>query len=119
MALSTIDVLVPTAQSDMDDFETIIGSKGRFTIAISDEGAESVANNSQFYEDRVTFEKLGEKTLLKEKSDIGESKELGDATVTLEGYQFTEFTPNAEEAPRFSSFTNGMILLTVKFDIAE
>ena len=117
MAKSTVDVLVPTAQSDLDDFETIIGSKGRFTIAISDDGAESVATNSNLYEDRVTFENMGEKKMLKEKSEIGESKELGDATVTLDGYQFTEFTPNAEEAPRFSSYTNGIVLLTVKFDI--
>ncbi len=116
---STVDVLVPTAQSDMEDYETIIGSEGRFTMALSDDGAESVVNNSKFYEDRVTFENMGEKKMLKEKNDIGESQELGDATVTLEGYQFTEFTPNTEEAPSFSSFANGIVLLTVKFDLTN
>ncbi len=52
--------------------------------------------------------------MLDQKEGIGESQELGDTTVTLEGYQFTEFTPNMDEAPRFEDF-NGVVLLTVNF----
>lgn len=60
---------------------------------------------------------MGEKKMLKEESDIGESEQLGDVTVTLEGYQITEFTPNEVEAPRFTDFNNGIVLLTAKFDL--
>ena len=55
--------------------------------------------------------------MLKEESGIGKSEPLGDATVTLDGYQFTEFTPNEVEAPRFENFKNGIVLLTVKFQL--
>src|SRR5699024_5799033 len=59
---------------------------------------------------------MGDKEMIKEKSDIGEKEDIGDDyVVELEGYQFTEFTPNSEEAPRFSNFENGIVLLTVKF----
>src|SRR5690625_7991375 len=56
----------------------------------------------------------GNKTMVKEKEDIGETKELGNSKVTLEGYQFTEFEPNENEAPRFEDFDEGIIILTVK-----
>ena len=115
--LGTIDVLVPTAHAKEDDFGSSFGERGRFTLSVNAAGDESVASNSGFYQDRVTFEKMGDKKMLKEKSDIGDTQELGDNTVTLDGYQFTEFTPNADEAPSFSSFANGMVLLTTKFEI--
>jgi len=60
---------------------------------------------------------MGEKEMIKEKSDIGDSEELGDYTVELDGYQVTEFTPNKDEAPRFEDFDNGIVLLTVKFNL--
>ena len=115
--LGTIDVLVPTAHAKEDDFGTSFGERGRFTLAVNAAGDESVATNSGFYDDRVTFEKMGDKKMLKDKSDIGDTQELGENTVTLDGYQFTEFTPNAEEAPRFESYANGIVLLTTKFEI--
>ena len=42
--------------------------------------------------------------MLKEKSSINSSQELGAVHVTLDGYQFTQFTPNSVEAPRFANF---------------
>ncbi|PAQ15793.1 hypothetical protein CD798_04780 [Bacillaceae bacterium SAOS 7] len=60
---------------------------------------------------------MGEKKMLKEKSGINESQPLGDVNVTLDGYQFAEFTPNEVEAPRFTSFPNGVVLLTVKLQL--
>ena len=42
--------------------------------------------------------------MLKEKSSINNSQELGAVHVTLDGYQFTQFTPNSVEAPRFANF---------------
>ena len=55
--------------------------------------------------------------MLKEKSSINNSQELGAVHVTLDGYQFTQFTPNSVEAPRFANFKNGIVLLTVKFKL--
>jgi len=63
------------------------------------------------------MDNMGEKKMLKEKSGINDSKKIGDVNATLEGYQFTAFTPNEVEAPRFSNFTNGVTLLTVKFKL--
>lgn len=118
----------PTAQTNPDDISTAIGRKGSFTIDFSSVAAEesesadtentskesSTDINEGFYEDATTLENLGEKAMLDQKEGIGESQELGAIKVTLEGYQFTEFTPNMEEAPRFEDF-NGVVLLTVKF----
>ena len=117
MDLSVLDMTVPKPRTDKDDFGSTFGEEGRFKIVLSDDGAEAAESNSKFYEDKVTFDSMGEKKMLKEKSDIGDSQDLGDAKVTLEGYQFTEFTPNADEAPRFENFTNGMVLLTTKFKV--
>ena len=41
---------------------------------------------------------MGDKKMLKEKSGINNSQELGAVNVTLDGYQFTQFTPNSVEA---------------------
>lgn len=117
MDLSVLDMTVPKPRADKDDFGSTFGEEGRFKIALSDKGVETAESNSKFYEDRVTYDSMGEKKMIKEKSDIGDSQDLGDAKVTLEGYQFTEFTPNADEAPRFENFTNGMVLLTTKFEV--
>lgn len=115
--LSTVQVEVPQAQGEKDNYDSLIGKKGKFTLSLNEEGAEKVAANEAFYQDKVTIDDMGEKKMLKEKDGIGESEELGDVSVTLDGYQFTEFVPNSEEAPRFSSFENGIVLLTVKFNL--
>ena len=113
--LSTVSVDVPPAQAVKGEFGSPIGQDGKFNLSLNEEGAEKVAANAAFYEDKVTIENMGEKKMLVEKEAIGENQELGDVNVTLEGYQFTEFTPNEVEAPRFENFQNGIVLLTVKF----
>lgn len=113
--LSTITININTPHSDKGDVNSNFGKKGKFVIPLSDEGSEKAEANKAFYEDKVTYDDMGDKKMLKEKSDINESEMLRDVKVTLDGYQFTEFTPNEEEAPRFSGFENGMVLLTVKF----
>ncbi|MBY7142354.1 DUF5068 domain-containing protein [Virgibacillus sp. NKC19-3] len=119
MDKGTVDVEVPQPQQDPDDFSSTFGEDGRFEFTLdqdsSDEKEEKDGQN--FYEDKVTADNMGDKTMLKEKDGIDESEELGDITVTLDGYQFTEFEPNEEEAPRFEDFSEGVVLLTVKFAI--
>ena len=99
------------------DVSSGFGPIGRFNLALNSEGAEKISSNAAFYQDKVTFENMGEKKMLKEKSGINDSKQLGDVNVVLDGYQIVEFKPNAEEAPRFTNFKNGMALLTVKFKL--
>ncbi|MFP7494624.1 DUF5068 domain-containing protein [Terribacillus saccharophilus] len=107
---------VPVPQAKKDEFSNPIGSPGKFTINFDEEGAAKTESNKEFYQDATSVDNMGEKKMLEQKDGIGESQELGDTTVTLEGYQFTEFTPNEVEAPRFEDF-NGVVLLTVKFGI--
>lgn len=114
---STVSVEVPTPQEEAGEFDKPIGKKGNFLLALNDEGADKVSSSGDFYQDKATYENMGDKEMIKEKSGIGESEELGDYTVELEGYQFTEFTPNKDEAPRFENFENGVVLLTVKFNL--
>lgn len=115
MDLGSIQVDVPPAQGTKGKFDNPIGSKGKFTISLNDKGAEKASANAKFYQDDVTKNDMGEKKMLKEKSDIGKKEKLRDVTVTLDGYQFAAFTPNEVEAPRFKNFKNGVVILTVKF----
>lgn len=115
--VSTATVEVPAPQSDPEDVSSSFGEAGEFTLSLNEDGAEKTEKNKDFYSDAVTADDIGDKEMIKEKDDIDESEKLGDVTVTLDGYQFTEFTPNEVEAPRFESFDNDIVLLTVKFDL--
>lgn len=115
--VSTVTVEVPAPLAVKDDYSSTIGKDGQFTISLNDAGAEKIKANAAFYNDKVTLDDMGEKKMLKEQSGIGKSEQLGDVTVTFDGYQFTDFTPNAVEAPRFENFKNGIVLLTVKFNL--
>ncbi|HDR7793674.1 TPA: DUF5068 domain-containing protein [Bacillus luti] len=116
-SLSTVSVTVPTAQANKGKFDAPIGSPGNFSLSLNKQGSEKVATDKTFYQDKATANNMGDKKMLKEKSSINSSQELGAVNVTLDGYQFAQFTPNSVEAPRFASFKNGIVLLTVKFKL--
>lgn len=117
LSLSTVSVSVPTAQANKGKFDAPIGSPGNFSLSLNKQGAEKVAADKTFYQDKVTANNMGDKKMLKEQSDINNSQELGAVNVTLDGYQFAQFTPNSVEAPRFANFKNGIVLLTVKLKL--
>ncbi|MFJ6413479.1 DUF5068 domain-containing protein [Terribacillus saccharophilus] len=112
---ATVEVPAPT--TNPDDLSTALGTKGQFTINLSEEGAKQTEANAAFYQDAISVDNMGEKTMIEEKEGIGQSQELGDSTITLDGFQFADFTPNEYEAPRFENFQNGVVLLTVKFNV--
>lgn len=116
-SLSTVSITVPTAQATKGKFDAPIGSPGNFSLSLNTQGAEKVATDKTFYQDKATANNMGDKKMVKEKSSINNSQELGAVNVTLDGYQFTQFTPNSVEAPRFANFKNGIVLLTVKFKL--
>lgn len=117
LGLSTVSVEVPEAQANKGKFDAPIGSPGKFSLSLNKQGSEKVAADKTFYQDKATVDNLGEKKMLKEKSNINQSQKLEKVNITLDGYQFTEFTPNSVEAPRFNNFKNGIVLLTMKFKI--
>ncbi|PFL16237.1 DUF5068 domain-containing protein [Bacillus cereus] len=116
-SLSTVSVSVPTAQANKGKFDAPIGSPGSFSLSLNKQGAEKVTADKTFYQDKVTANNMGDKKMLKEQSGINNSQELGAVNVTLDGYQFAQFTPNSVEAPRFANFKNGIVLLTAKFKL--
>lgn len=114
-----IEVEIPQPQEDPDDYSSTLGDEGTFTINLSDDNAEKNEEKASkgFYEDKVTSDNWGDKEMLDNEEDMGQTEELRDVDVTLDGYQFTEFEPNSDEAPRFESFENGIVLVTIKFDL--
>ncbi|PEA54254.1 DUF5068 domain-containing protein [Bacillus pseudomycoides] len=117
LGLSTVSVNVPEAQANKGKFDAPIGSPGKFALSLNKQGSEKVAADKTFYKDKATVDNMGEKKMLSEKANIKKSEQLGDVNVTLDGYQFTKFTPNSAEAPRFENFKNGIVLLTVQFKL--
>ncbi|WP_336992497.1 DUF5068 domain-containing protein [Bacillus toyonensis] len=117
LELSTVSVQVPEAQANKGKYDAPIGSAGTFALSLNKQGDQKVSNDTAFYQDKATAQNMGEKTMLSDKANINKSEQLGATNVTLDGYQFTKFTPNSVEAPRFESFKNGIVLLTVKFKL--
>ncbi|MEN1939024.1 DUF5068 domain-containing protein [Paenibacillus sp. 102] len=117
LELSTVSVKVPEAQANKGKYDAPIGSAGNLALSLNKQGDQKVTTDKTFYQDKATAENMGEKSMLNEKSNINKSEQLGATKVTLDGYQFTKFTPNSVEAPRFESFKNGIVLLTVKFKL--
>src|SRR5699024_4200547 len=115
--LKTVSVEVKPAQEEAGKHNNPVGKEDKFTLSTDEEGAKKAEKNSKFYKDRVTSKDMGEKKMLEEKDGIDKTEKLGDVAITLDGYQFTEFEPNKEESTRFKNFENGIVLLTVKFDL--
>ena len=118
LELGLVSYEVPAAYNKADSVKTAdaIGKAESVQLSVSKSGAETVKENAKFYQDKATIKNMGTKTMIEEKEGIDDSQTIGEITTTLKGYQFTEFEPNEEEAPRFTDF-NGVVLLTLKYDI--
>lgn len=118
LEVGDVQVEVPQPQEEADDYSSTLGEEGTFTLGMDEEGtAKNEEKESKgFYKDAITDDNMGEKTMLDEDTDFNKTEALRDVDVTLEGYQFTEFVPNKESEASFQS-DNGIILLTVKFNI--
>lgn len=116
--LAMVTMTIPAAYSkDEISKEARLGEEVKIELPVTDKGEETIAEKANFYPDKITVDNMGTKTLLKEKKDIAETADYGEAKVTFNGYQFTEFVPNETEAPRFSDFENGIVLMTASFTI--
>ncbi|MDU5334655.1 DUF4352 domain-containing protein [Enterococcus sp.] len=114
----TAEFELPGFYSKPDSFskaDTIAEPK-KERITLSDEGDKNNTESSKFYEDKLTKDNMGTKTMIHEKN-LGKSETFENATVTAEGYQITSFEPNEDQASRFSKFESGVVLITVKLNI--
>lgn len=109
---------VPTPTTEYNEYSSSIGSGTEWSLPLDDDSAEQSAETESqgFYQDALSAGNMGDKEMIEQEDGIGESDELGDVTITLDGYQFVDFTPNSEEAERFADPDN-IIAATVKFEI--
>ncbi|WP_152655074.1 DUF5068 domain-containing protein [Oceanobacillus sp. CFH 90083] len=113
-----VTVLIPAPTTEYNEYSTRIGTEGQFTLPLDSDSAQTQAetNDQNFYQDKISAENLGEKEMIEQEEALSTSDDLGDVTVTLDGYQFVDFTPNADEAPRYNDPDN-IVVATVKFEI--
>ncbi|MGY3777375.1 hypothetical protein [Isobaculum melis] len=115
-----IDLSIPAAYpNDSLNMKERIGEDEKVKLAVTKNGVEVLEKKGSFYQDKPTTENWGEKTLLKEKKDINETVTFKEVDYTLNGYQFAEFTPSADEARTFEDFKNGIVLLTVDLSLTN
>lgn len=119
--LGTITLEIPEAYRKENSFkiEDKVGEKKFVPLSLTSANESEEEASGELYQDKATVENMGEKKLLTSKGNLKESKEFQDIKVELEGYQFTEFIPNEVEAPRFSAYKNGIILLTSKLSVTN
>ncbi|MEH6943181.1 DUF5068 domain-containing protein [Bacillus sp. JJ722] len=99
-------------------FEGSNNEEGIFDFVYSEEQGQTVASNSQFYQDELTTGNLADKKMIFEKSGINDTKPLGEAEITLDGVQYTEIIPTEANKDIFRNFgDSGIVALTMKLNI--
>ncbi|GIO23682.1 DUF5068 domain-containing protein [Oceanobacillus sp. J11TS1] len=114
----TIEISTPFTDAEEVSKEFTVGQSTELTLPLTDESAEKSAKveSEDFYQDKISKDNMGDKKMIEQEDGIGESDELGDVTITLDGYQFVDFTPNEYEADRFEDPDN-LVVATVRFEI--
>lgn len=98
-----------------DDVSKRLGEEAVFKLPFNDKGAEKAATSSELYQDKMVTDSIADKEIFFEKTDIDETKEIDGVKITLNGVQYTNVTPTAGHADRFSNFgDSGLVALTVK-----
>ncbi|MEK4305055.1 MULTISPECIES: DUF5068 domain-containing protein [Oceanobacillus] len=118
LAEGNVILNVPTPTTEYNEYSSSIGSGTEFSLPLDGDSAEKNAETESqgFYQDALSAENMGDKEMIEQEDGIGESDELGDVTITLDGYQFVDFTPNAEEAARYEDPDN-IVVATIRFEI--
>ncbi|WP_183041172.1 hypothetical protein [Salipaludibacillus neizhouensis] len=104
--------------SEDEEFSEHFGEKETFDFAVSEEQGKSIESSENFYKDSLIIDNMGTKEMIKEFTDINDTKEIDGVSITMEGLQYTEFTPNDLYEESFESFgDNEIVALTMKFQI--
>lgn len=99
-------------------FEGSNNDEGIFDFVYSDEQGQTVAADAKFYQDELTTGNLADKKMIFEKSGINDTKQLGEAEITLDGVQYTEIIPTEANKDIFRNFgDSGIVALTMKLNI--
>ncbi|MCB5951350.1 DUF5068 domain-containing protein [Enterococcus sp. BWT-B8] len=117
--LGIVTMNVPRGFTKAESFsaEDSVGTNQKIQLTVTADGEDTASANASFLQDKASTDDMGTKTLDKEKKAIGKTESVDGIDATLSEYQFTFFEPNEMEAARFSNFENGVVLLTVKFDV--
>ncbi|MCZ8520908.1 MULTISPECIES: DUF5068 domain-containing protein [Paenibacillus] len=107
--------IIEGGASDNDQFKGSFKGDATFDFTYSEEQKQQAASEPKFYPDRLTTDNLADKKMIFEKTGIGETKQIGDVKITLDGVQYTEVIPTAANQARFKTFgENGIVAVTVK-----
>lgn len=70
------------------------------------------------FEDKVTKEKIGTKTILTE-TLLPNTDEENGVSVTMNGFQWTDYTPAEADTETYKDYAGGVVLLTVDLSITN
>lgn len=111
-------LIIEGGASEREDMRESFREEAVFDFIYSGDSEEAVATGPAFFRDDLTNQNIASKTMIFEKTDIGQKLELEGVGVTLEGVQYTEIEPTEQYKSTFRNFADdGIIALTVKLNV--
>lgn len=118
LATTNPKLIIDGGASEREDMRESFREEAVFDFLYSGESEEAVATGPAFYRDDLTNQNIANKTMVFEKTDIGQQLELDGVKVTLEGVQYTEIEPTEQYKSTFRNFADdGIVALTVKLNV--
>lgn len=115
---TTPKLIIDGGASEREDMRGSFKGEAFFDFIYSADNEKAVATGPSFYRDNLTNKNIADKTMIFEKTGIGQKLELGGVDVTLEGVQYTEITPTDLNKSAFKNFADdGIVALTVQFNL--
>lgn len=112
-------IIIPGgAKEEKEDYSRKYGN-AVFDFAYSEENEEELAVAPAFYQDEIVNKNMGIKTMVYEKTGIGQILSLGDVKIEFEGVQYAEIEPLPAHVDEFYQFDeeDEIVALTVKFNV--
>ncbi len=118
LATTNPKLIIEGGASEREDMRESFREEAVFDLLYSGESEDAVAMGPAFYRDDLTNQNIANKTMIFEKTDIGQQLELDGVKVTLEGVQYTEIEPTEQYKSTFRNFADdGIVALTVKLKV--
>lgn len=118
LATTKPKLIIDGGASEREDMREAYLEEAVFDFIYSAGNEEAIAAGPAFYRDDLTNQNIADKTMIFEKTGIGQKLELEGVEVTLEGVQYTEIEPTDQYKSTFRNFADdGIVALTVKFNI--
>jgi outer membrane murein-binding lipoprotein Lpp len=111
-------LIIDGGASEREDMKEAFREEAVFDFKYSGDSEEAIATGPAFYRDDLTNQNIADKTMIFEKTGIGQKLELDGVEVTLEGVQYTEIEPTEEYKSTFRNFAeDGIVALTIKLNV--